>query len=833
MKERAFCTIIAKNYLAHARTLVDSLQKYSSEPFFVLVVDDFEGYFDPEQETFTVVSTDELDLPSLDNIFTKYSVLEASTVLKPFFMEHLLKSRDLNELCYLDPDIFFFSSAEAIWNELSNCSVLLTPHILETNTQPSPFEMQALQAGAYNLGFIGIRQSEETIKFLKWWQTRVKHFGGVDLHRGVFVDQKWIDLAPSLFSEVEISKNVGLNVAYWNIEHRPLSKKDPTLTILEHPLIFFHFSGYEPSHPERISKHSSSLLSDYPKFRKLFEAYKAKLIAKGYLECRGWPYSHDYLREFPNKIPASARVLFRESKFGTGEQKQFISWLKERSPQAPMLSNLALSLHQENSVWQKRYPDILGKDQPRFAAWIKHYGSKQLHIPKEFLDCSNKKSLASLEAGTVLFYRKLVNSLYRLGVGEEIESILGDRVISQARKFLRVPDSSSHSSPNPVPIRTDKRYLESSHIKHMGINIFGYLNENCGIGEAARNVIRALRNSGISVSTIPLDLDGQITKVPSELFGYNLFFVNADQMPVIYRGLDPEYTTDKYSIGFWHWELEKFPKQWIKSFDMLDELWVASSFIRDSLRSHTELPIHIIGNCVPKIKVDKVTPKDLGLPANSFIFLNVFDARSGIERKNPFGILEAYRKAGFAKSEKVSLVIKGSNLDEFPRERERLCREVMSLGGVLLNGELSLEYKTQLFDVSDAYISLHRSEGFGLTIAEAMGIGMPVIATEYSGNCDYMNATNSFPVSYNFIPASDYGPLQQNANWAEPNIEEAAALLRLVTRGGTDIEIRSTKAARDIKSLYSENVISTSIHNRLSDIALKPTLRNPERKESV
>jgi glycosyltransferase involved in cell wall biosynthesis len=210
---------------------------------------------------------------------------------------------------------------------------------------------------------------------------------------------------------------------------------------------------------------------------------------------------------------------------------------------------------------------------------------------------------------------------------------------------------------------------------------------------------------------------------------------------------------------------------------------------------------------------------DLSLPDDRFIWLFAFDMDSYIERKNPYGVIEAYRRAFGSRASRTHLAIKVSHLEKYPDVAARLRASLESVGGTLICGAMDRAELTTLFAACDGYLSLHRSVGFGLTMAEAMALGKPVVATGYSGNIDFMTPENSYPVRYQLVELEqDYGPYRRGTYWAEPDLDHAAELMRTVYEQRDEAYQKGITAASDIGRWYGSRPAGQAIIERLKVI---------------
>jgi glycosyltransferase involved in cell wall biosynthesis len=291
------CTIVTKCYLAQARCLADSfLEHHPDGRVFLLLVDKVDGYFDPTQEPFTTILVEDIGIPDLGLMVLRYDVVELCTAVKPFFLEYLFNNHEYDKICYFDPDIYVYRNMnEEIWEKLSSCyPIMLTPHLLHSPEDDFIYqELNIMQAGIYNLGFIGLSRHLETEKLLHWWKNRLTNFCYMKPDQGMTVDQRWIDFVPSLGFKVYISRDPGLNVAYWDLYHRYLEYSDGEYKVNGVPLKFFHLSGYSPNRPNVISKYQNHFtFDDRPDIKLLFDQYGKNLCERGYHIVKNWPYAY-------------------------------------------------------------------------------------------------------------------------------------------------------------------------------------------------------------------------------------------------------------------------------------------------------------------------------------------------------------------------------------------------------------------------------------------------------------------------------------------------------------------------------------------------------------
>lgn len=355
-----------------------------------------------------------------------------------------------------------------------------------------------------------------------------------------------------------------------------------------------------------------------------------------------------------------------------------------------------------------------------------------------------------------------------------------------------------------------------------GINVFGYVFAESGTGEHTRLLVDAIRCAGIPTAVVPYTrtglrqnhrFDGHTTSDP--IYDVNIIGVNADQLPTFVRDMGQDILRGRYTIGLWAWEVDEFPARFAASEVYVDEIWSNSYHSGFAIASAVRKPVHPFP--LPIKAPNPGTARglsNLGLP-EAFFFLFCFDFLSVFERKNPVAVAEAFRRA-FPPGTGPHLVIKSVNAEHAKPEFDRLRRVVAGHPEIhVIDGYVDSETQRALMERCDGYISLHRAEGFGLTIAEALAHGKPVIATGYSGNLDFMSDKNAFLVRWKPVGVPNgCDPYPSTATWAEPDIEHAAECLQMVWRGGPEVESRCVAAQREMSELHSPERRSTLIKDR-------------------
>ena len=769
----AIFTICFSNYLAQAQVLAESLvRQHPGMQLTVLLVDGVETTQQPQATLRTIAAASLFSSAEWNHRRCYYSVLELATCIKPACFRHLLDN-GTGLAIYLDPDIQLFAPLDLLWSgDGCDSDVTLTPHLLTPLPQDGrlPGDLNIMRAGLYNLGFAAIRDTPASRRLIAWWDNHLRTMCLSDVREGVFTDQKWMDFAPLLVPTARILRHAGCNVAYWNLHERTPQLLDGRWQVKGpdgdwHPLIFFHFSGFNPR-GSRLSFHETRFRSNPPgETRDLLTGYARKLTQAGY---------HAHNRSAPPppqfaggmKWDAICRALYREA-HAQGAMPE--------NPLSQAFLDWAGGREAGQSV--SRYVQALLRLRPDVAAAF-----------------PNREDHAGIEAWL---------------------RTSGRREMGLDLALLEQVSANGHAGPPAV-------------------HLVGYLSAHLGVGEAARNLAAALVTADIPISfcdvsyltgspvgeyTLP---SNTVAAVRDERPQVTLINCNADVLPDLLRRL-PQKVLESYRIGCWYWETPTFPDEWCNRFDLVDEVWVTTHFIADALRAKATVPVVVLPPMVapPPMQADRswLTALAADVRTNEFVFLCQFDAASVPYRKNPEGVIDAFRLA-FQPDEPVRLILKVLNGDSAPGLMERLRTLSEGLQVSFLEAPLESTDRFRLIASADALVSLHRAEGLGLAILEAMFYGRPVVVTAWSGNMDFTTEANAALVPYDLKPSSeDHGPYPEGTVWAEPRLGEAARQMRRVW---TDADWRSAiglAAAETIASACSAKAAGAAMRDRLLRLA--------------
>lgn len=797
------CTIIAKNYAAHARVLARSFSAHHPDGrIFVLVIDDADGYLEPESEPFEILSPGDIGCDDFQDMAARYDVLELSTAVKPWLLRHLLTAGSPS-ITYLDPDIQVFASLEPLEELSIERKLVLTPH----NTVPIPFDgerpsqIDIMSAGVFNLGYISLGAGAQTDELLDWWSDRLRRDCRVDPVYGYFVDQRWMDLVPGLLPDLAIIREPEFNLAYWNLHSRELEHDGERYTVDGRPLTFFHFSGFDPDMRHSLSRHQTRIkLEEHPTLCRICSDYADALESDGYAVARTWPYDWERLAD-GTRFSRMLRRLYADGEdrgelhrapFDEPGSQAFVTWLTGQEADAPQgITRVLADIYEQRVDLQKAFPDVAGAHRLDYLEWVSRRGTLELDLPESLLP--------------------------------------------ESRESPPPAAATSPAQPAALP--------ESPREPLFGVNVVGYFRSELGVGEAGRQVVSALDAVEVPVlplhgRTIPLSRQGHpFTYLDHSNARYptNLVCMNADALPDFARQAGASFFADRYTIGLWFWEVTSPPaSQWADAFALVDEVWAATHHVAQAISAVSPVPVVRIPLPVEFPPVPGDAREYFGFSEDEFVFLFSFDYLSVFERKNPLAVVSAFTQA-FDSDSGARLVLKCINAEHDPVHRDELQRVVSDRGDIrLLDQYLAPEAKNALTSAADCYVSLHRSEGFGLTMAEAMFYGKPVIATGYSGNVDFMTPWNSYLVDYDLVPiGAGAAPYPADGLWAEPSVEHAAQVMRTVFDDRDQARERGRRAAVDILSTNSPVVCGQAMAARLRHTPTHSRASSPPEARAV
>lgn len=284
-----YFTLCSNNYLPFAKVLGASLKELKPETRFIIgLVDKLDPKVDySDCNDFEILPCFELGYAEFEGMLSRYNIIEFNTAVKPFYFEYLFnRNPEVEKIYYIDPDIVFYQSPDLLEKEWGNAEILLTPNLIYLPKKTSTGELTSLRHGMNNLGFLGLKKGEEAFKLISWWKERLTYHCRIEKCQGVFVDQKWIDLASLFFDKIKSVKHPGWNMGWWNFSERQLIESSTGLFVNhpDSPLVFFHFSGYKPEREiltERIISDEFVIDENSP-LRNLYEDYKNRLLDSGY-----------------------------------------------------------------------------------------------------------------------------------------------------------------------------------------------------------------------------------------------------------------------------------------------------------------------------------------------------------------------------------------------------------------------------------------------------------------------------------------------------------------------------------------------------------------------
>jgi glycosyltransferase involved in cell wall biosynthesis len=745
--KRAVFTICSNNYVAYAKVLLESARRHHPEVnLFLCLVDEKLEQTGLYPKYCELILANELNIPNFNSFAFQYDIMELNTAVKPFVFLKLFRD-GFDQVVYFDPDIEIFRPLESVFTALdSGASFILTPHLLApAENDANPSDIVIMRAGIYNLGFLGCGHQDETEGLLSWWARRLRYECINNQDAGIFVDQKFMDLIPAFADQCKILRDLTCNVAYWNLGQRSLTEQGGSWFVDGKPISFFHFSGVEPDNAKLLSKHTSSFRGDLmpAPLRSLLNHYFQRLndCDLGVVPSGTYAYG-----KFSSGTPIHALVrrLFREQHspwsgypFETYEEFLHLPSLDAaRNSTSFVVTNFMRYLHGQMSYLSHTFNLQINRDVEAFVRWY-------------------------IESGATLGIdpRMIEPVALRAGRRGHVKDSLQGRL-----RRTNEPD----------------------------LTVVGYLKMAGGVGEAGRQNLRALLHTGFKVDGHDVALGVVAKRDDSTCDHYlspfvqgrgQIFNINADQLPSVIDHIRPRMREDAYRIAVPFWELAEFPDEWRQALELVDEIWAPSRFIQMALVRKISRPITYMPIPLSFGEPKLYERSYFRLPEKKFLFFVSFDFLSFQERKNPRGAYRAFREAFPIRKSiaGVGLVVKTLNGDYATDALAALRDEIAGDPDVILiDGTLTRDETLGLLNLCDCILSLHRSEGLGLLVAEAMSMGKPVVATDYSATTEFVLPKTGYPVNFRLIPVKEGQYPFAKGSWADPDEDHAAWLMRRI-----------------------------------------------------
>jgi glycosyltransferase involved in cell wall biosynthesis len=497
---------------------------------------------------------------------------------------------------------------------------------------------------------------------------------------------------------------------------------------------------------------------------------------------------------------------------------------------------------------KRKFQDLDGDDGARYLVWVLRAGGRGHNLPREVLpepDWLSDPAPRGQNWGINRFLHTLHDDSPAIRERfPDLDGSDGARFLEWARtegvaagevplSLIPTRGGEAHIEGTDAPGHSRKQSEEPEEVP-WGVNVLGFLRAEFGIGEATRLLATGLEAVDVPVLRWPcgeslldtFDHEGAsaepraLREPDVDPHMFNVIGMNGPELAEARKEFEP--FRDRYTIGSWWWEVhDALPDDWLLGCTQVDEVWTASDHIARGLEPFVPVPVTTVKLPIVPPAAKSVPRAELGLP-DGHLFLFTFDFFSSLERKNPIGVVRAFRRA-FPAGSGAKLVLKSIN-----GHRRKTKRELMrgAIGGhpdiTLIDGLLPKDRMNAMVAACDCYVSLHRAEGFGIPLAQAMSLGKPAIATGYSGNLEFMRASNSYLVDATLTQIGDEtGEYPTGGTWAEPDVDHAAALMRRVFEHPEEARERGARAAEHIARQHSPSAAGESMLKRLVELTTR------------
>jgi glycosyltransferase involved in cell wall biosynthesis/2-polyprenyl-3-methyl-5-hydroxy-6-metoxy-1,4-benzoquinol methylase len=714
----------------------------------------------------------------------------------------------------LAPTAHVVAPLQSIWDALQDHSLVLVPTVLDPCYSVVPERRMGLERraplapteivgsrwiGAISSAVIGLRPAHGRAA-LDGWPGRmgeISHYDAIETERF----EAWLD-GLAIITEAHVLHDPGVGVAWFNLHERHLTRDEGGILLADRrPVSMLDMRGHDPRRPNVLSPGVSiGFASEHPALIPQLQSYSATLAAAGANMAHGATALAEHLHQqgrwatLPNgdQMVLTMRRLYRtmvadgeltKSPFTPEGHSEMLAAFREPAPRGKPagVNRFIWSLWIDRQELRDAYPRLEGSDGPGLIGWVWAYGRRDELLP---------------------------------------DSVMPDTAARFARGDLGHPDPA---------LAPPKSRMSAHHGGGVdGVNLAGFFSAQLGLGESARLLVRALRARDIPV----VPVQGRL--LPSGRgaaeFAYvtpdhaehpvSILMLNGDSIPEFAAEVGADFFRDRYTIGFYWWEVDPYPADaWDPGLKYVDELWAGTEFVGDILRKGVDIPVTVVRVPVaepPPVTVDRA---HFGLPDDATLFAFIYDYESSGQRKNPLGLVQAYTKA-FGPNDGCHLLLKSLGHIHRPADHEEVLVAASGRPDItIIDRFLTAEEKDSLVGLCDCYVSPHRSEGFGYTVAEAMAYGKPVVCTAYAGVLDFANEQTARLVKWAPAITGPFAiPYPPDSRWADPDPEDLARQMRWVYEHPEEAAEMGRRAAAAIKQTHSYAASGASLEQRLEEI---------------
>jgi glycosyltransferase involved in cell wall biosynthesis len=766
------CTIVSRRELARVRVLAATLHEHQPDATLSVLLLDAE----PE----SVGAVEHAQLLGFDEVVGERGGLIAAAnppralalAVLPYLARHLMDGGD-DSLVYLGAGQRVLGELEELADLVSRHQIVLVARSV-ADSSDAPGDGLAFAGdrsyGAFSRELLALRNGPATRALLAAWPA---YFASGD-DDGAGAASAWIDGVPAIAEDVAVLRSSGYGLDPLTLARHFTAGDPDVLLVSRQPARVLDLGELDPADPAACFVRPHRVrLSSAPALADLVERHAQQLLAAGYEQDATHLPAFARLEDGTRLMPTLRTLLVEaigegavtDSPFteaGSEELYEYCNQPTDRG-RSSGLTRLHMAIWEAREDLKTGYPHIDGPDGSGYAGWLCRYGGEEEGLAPAWLP----------PAPELLF---------------------------------RDADPHVHEQ--------ERRW---------GVNVAGFFTSELGVGEAARLLIAGLDAAEIPALPIqghlapPSRQEAQFAHARPDEAAYpiNIVCINGDGVPLFAREAGRSFFADRYTIALWWWEAGDPPAEWADAYEFIDEVWVATQHIYDAIAPTSPVPVVRMTLPVLMPEVASRTREQLGLP-EGFLFLYLHDYHSVAARKNPTGLIEAFRRA-FPPGSGAKLVLKSINADSSPEEHERI---VLAAGEhpdiTLIDGYVSGAEKNAMIVHCDCYVSLHRSEGFGLTVAEAMLLAKPVIATRYGGTQEFLNEENAYLVDWEPTRIGEGAfPYPPDGVWAEPDLDQAAGLMRHVLAEPDQARVRGTIARDQMLERHSPGVAGAAMRRRL------------------